>query len=243
MSGDRMKVLEKTALALAFTICVALGVWRARYSYNDLVPSYLGERCLLYGCDPYRGTGLLYPPSALVAMSPLALFNFRTAWVLWLLLNSGLLLVAVNLVLALCPESDKRLATLLGAIFLAGSSQLLSLAQPSALAISLVVIAACCLISGRLPWIGAVVLLLSLAVKPQIGGVLAVYWALRGSHCRQAILAIVGALALLLCGVLLLNARPTSVHWASESTRASLEWLRPAGLVIPDQPTFYPQPN
>ncbi len=241
MAEDRSNILEKAVLALAFAVCVALGACRARYPYNDLLPSYAGERCLLHGCDPYGGTRLLYPPSSLMAMAPLGLFNFRTAWLLWFVLNSGLLLVAVILVAGLCPREDRRLATVLGAIVLAGSSQLLSLAQPSALAISLAAIGGSCLIRGRMLWMSAAALMLSLAVKPQIGGLLAVYWAVRGPHRRVAIAAIAGALALFLGGILILNVRPTSARWAAE-LRANLSGVvapggtgdpRPANLLAP----------
>ncbi len=221
MTDTRGENFERMVLLLASVIFVGLGAFRASYPHNDFVPVYAGAHCLLQGCNPYRGTLLLYPPSTLVSVFPLALFSFRTAWLLWFVISGGLFILAVHLIVTLCSPVQKRLAMALSAVILAGSSQLLAVAQPSTSAIALAAIGGYCLIRGRMLWGGTAALMLSLAVKPQIGGLLAIYWAVRGPHRRHAITAIAGSVALLACGILIIQSRPQSAHWVS-SMRANL---------------------
>ena len=197
MKNLRKLDLRILTIAIAAIIFFMLGALRASQTKNDFVPVYDGARCMLHGCNPY-GTGvLLYPPSTLLALSPLALFRSPVAWLLWFLLNGGLFVTAVVLVVSLCPSRHRWLATALGAVLLAGSSQLLILAQPSAFAVSLVVIGVFLFLRGRSLFFGAVLLMFSLAVKPQIGGLIVLYLFWRGIHRRYAALAIGGAIALL----------------------------------------------
>jgi hypothetical protein len=163
------------AIGIAALIFLVLGGLRAFYIWNDFVPVYAGARCLLRGCNPY-GTGeLVYPPSTLLVLSPLALFQYPAAWLIWFLLNGALFVAAVVLVLSLCPKRHRWLTTTLGAVFLAGSSQLLILAQPAAFAGSLLVIGVYFFLRGRALLVGTVLLMLSLAVKPQLGGLIVLY--------------------------------------------------------------------
>jgi hypothetical protein len=149
-------------------------------------------------------------------LSPFALFQYPVAWLIWLLLNGGLFVTAVVLVLSLCPKRHQWLETALGAVLLAGSSLLLILAQPSAFAISLVVIGVYFFLRGRHPFVGAVFLMISLAVKPLIGALIVLYLFFRGVHRRYAALAIAGALTLLLCSGLILVKHPQSADWVSD---------------------------
>lgn len=158
----------------------------------------------------------MYPPSTLLVLSPLALFQYPVAWFIWFLLNGVLFVSAVVLILSLCPKQHRWLATALGAVFLAGSSLLLVLAQPSAFAISLVVIAVYLFLRGRSLLVAAALLMLSLAVKPMIGGLIVLYLFFRGIHRRYAALAMVGALTLLFFGGLILRMHPQSANWVSD---------------------------
>jgi hypothetical protein len=203
-------------MSIAAMIFLALSALRASYARNDFVLVYDGARCLLHGCNPYGGGELLYPPSTLLALSPLALFQYPAAWLIWFLLNGALLIFATFLILSLCPNSHRWLATALGAILLAGSSRLLILAQPSAFAISLVVIGVYCFLRGRRILVGALLLMLSLAVKPFIGGLIVFYLFFKGVHRYYAALAMAGALSILLCAGLILKMHPQSANWVSD---------------------------
>jgi hypothetical protein len=234
MTDTRRENFERTLLFLASVVFVGLGAFRAHYPHNDFVPAYAGAHCMLQGCNPYRGTFLLYPPSILVAVSPLALFSFRTAWLLWFAISGGLFILAVHLVVALHSTDQKRLATAIGAVILAGSSQLLAVAQPSTPAIALAAIGGYCLIRGRMLWGGTAALMLSLAVKPQIAGLLAVYWAVRGPHRRHAITAIAGSVALLACGILIIQSRPESAQWTSNMHTNLARAVAPGASLNPE---------
>jgi hypothetical protein len=56
-------------------------------------------------------------------------------------------------------------------------------------------------------------IMFSLAVKPQIGGLIILYLFFRGVHRRYAALSMGGALAILLCGGLILSVHPQSADW------------------------------
>jgi hypothetical protein len=75
--------------------------------------------------------------------------------------------------------------------------------------------------------------MLSLAVKPQIGGLIVLYLLLQRIHWRYALLALAGALALLLSAGLILSQRPRSADWLS-TLRANLSaTLSPGGSADP----------
>lgn len=105
MTDTRRRNFEKTILVVASLLFVGLGALRASYPHNDFVRAYAGAYCLLHGCNPYHGTSLLYPPSTLVAVLPLALFSFRTAWLLWLAASGGLLILAAPAASSSCVGS------------------------------------------------------------------------------------------------------------------------------------------
>jgi Glycosyltransferase family 87 len=200
-------------ICIAALIFFALGGLRARYVRNDFAPVFAGARCLLHGCNPYGSGELLYPPSTLLVLSPLALFKYPIAWFIWFVLSGVLFVAAVVVILSLCPKRQPWLATGLGAVFLAGSSLLLVLGQPSALAVSFVGIGVYFFLQGRRLLLGAMLIMFSLAVKPQIGGLIILYLFFRGVHRRYAALSMGGALAILLCGGLILSVHPQSADW------------------------------
>jgi hypothetical protein len=68
---------------------------------------------------------------------------------------------------------------------------------------------------GRFLPLGAFLLVLSLAVKPQIGGLIVLYLLAQRIHWRYAAAALTGALALLLSAGLILRLHPRSADWTS----------------------------
>jgi hypothetical protein len=101
-------------ICIAALIFFALGGLRARYVRNDFAPVFAGARCLLHGCNPYGSGELLYPPSTLLVLSPLALFKYPIAWFIWFVLSGVLFVAAVVVILSLCPKRQQWLATGLG---------------------------------------------------------------------------------------------------------------------------------
>jgi Glycosyltransferase family 87 len=233
----------------------AAGGARFIHASNDFVPVYTGARCLLHGCNPYDTSQLeqqffqagghadelpswqidvpVYPPSTFLVVSPLALLRYPAARLLWFLLNSCLFISAAWLILCLCPRSRRWLATILVSFLLVTAGILLVLAQPAVLAISLTIIGCYLFLCRRLLPLGALLFLLSLAVKPQIGGLIVLYFLAQRIHWRYAAAALVGAGALLLCASLILGHRPRSADWTS-TLRANLSaTLSPGGSADP----------
>ena len=109
--------LHVLVLSVSAIVLFVVGGARVFRASNDFVPVYTGARCLLHDCNPYdtsqleqqfflaggRATDLpswdidvpVYPPSTFLVLSPLALFPFPAARLIWFMLN-GCLFVAVK---------------------------------------------------------------------------------------------------------------------------------------------------
>jgi Glycosyltransferase family 87 len=229
--------LHLLVLSVSAIVLFVVGGARVFRSSNDFIPVYTGARCLLHGCNPYDTSQLeqqfflagghatdlpswdidvpVYPPSTFLVLSPLALFPFPAARLIWFLLNGSLFVATTALILATCPPSHRWLATSLGSLFLLSSAILLVLGQPAIFAISLLGIGICLFLRGLLLPLGTLLLILSLAVKPQVGGLIVLYLVARRLHWRSAAVALAGALALLLTAALILQLHPRSAGWPS----------------------------
>ena len=248
-------ILHLLVLGSAAIVFFAAGAARAFRASNDFVPVYTGARCLLHGCNPYDTAQLeqqffqggghpgelpswqidvpVYPPSTFLALSPLAMLPFPVARLVWFLLNGSLFVVATGLIVGLCPRPQTWLATILASTFLLTSGILLVLAQPALFAISLVVIASFLFLRGRFLSVGALAFMLSLAVKPQIGGLIVLYLLVQRIHWRYAAMAMVGALACLLSAGFLLQHHPRSTAWATTLRGNLSATLSPGGSADP----------
>jgi len=230
---------------------VAVERFHAFHSAIDYIPVYTGARCLLHGCNPYNTSQLeqqyleadgradelpawneeipLYPPSTLLVLSPLSLLRFPVARVLWILLNGCLFAISAGLILSICSRAHRWLATLLASLMLVTSGILLALGNPAIFAISLLIIGCCLLLRGRLLPLGAFLLMLSLAVKPQIGGLIVLALIAMKIRWRYAVLAVAGAFALLLTAGLILSMHPRSSNWTSGLSGNISSTLGPGG--------------
>ncbi len=110
---------------------------------------------------------------------------------------------------------------------------LLVLGQPAVFAISLLMIGSYLFLRGRLLPLGALLFMLSLAVKPQIGGLIVLYFLAQRIHWRYAAAALAGAAALLLCGSLILGHHPRSADWTSTLSANLSATLSPGGSADP----------
>jgi hypothetical protein len=242
-------------VCVASLVMFAVGGARVFHASNDFVPVYAGARCLVHGCDPYAPSQLepeffqaggqssdlpswridvpVYPPSTFLALSPIALLRFPVARLVWFLLNGCLFAIAATLVLSICPPHHRWLATSLVSFFVLTAGILLVLGQPAVFAISLVVIGSCLFLRGRFVPLGAFLFFLSLAVKPQIGGFIVLYFLVQRIYWRYAAFALAGAALLLLCASLILGHHPRSAGWAY-TLRANLSaTLSPGGSADP----------
>jgi hypothetical protein len=261
---EAMKVtkpkLQWLILGISALVFLVVGERRAfLYSY-DFVPVYTGAECLLHGCNPYDTSQLemqffqaggradelpsweidvpVYPPSTFLALSPLALLSYPHARLLWFVLNGMLFVSSVGLVVSMCSGPEQWLATTLGSVFLITSGILLVLGQPATLAISLVVLGSYLFLRGRLLLLGALLFVVSLAVKPQIGGLLVLYFLAQKIQWRYAAVAMGGALAFLLSAGLMLNLHAHSANWTSTLHANLVSTLSPGGSADPRPANF-----
>jgi hypothetical protein len=247
--------LHLLVLSVSAIVLFVAGGARVFRSSNDFVPVYTGARCLLHGCNPYDTSQLeqqfflaggqatelpswnidvpVYPPSTFLVLSPLALFPFPAARLLWFLLNGCLFIASTGLILSMCPRSPRWLATILASVFLVSSGILLVLGQPAIFAISLVVIGCYLFLHGRLLPLGAILFMLSLAVKPQIAGLIVLYLLVQRIHWRFAAMALAAALALLLSAGLILKLHPRSADWTLTLRGNLTATLSPGGSADP----------
>ena len=245
-------------LLIASLLFFWYGGHRAFHDSCDFVPVYTGARCLLHGCNPYdtlqleeqylQGGGRtsehmpwyyevpLYPPSTFLVLSPLSLLRYPVARLIWFVMNGCLFVTSTVLILSLCPRSHRSLATAFGSIVLVSCTAIVELGQPAAFAISLLVIGYFLFLRGRFLPLAAFLLLLSLAVKPQIGGLIVLYLLVRGIHRHYAAAAIAGAVALLICAGLILRSHPRSADWAA-SLRANISENVQVGSANDPRPT------
>ena len=222
---------------------------------RDFKPVYGGARCLIDGCDPYdlvqvesayarQGGNLAdlvpfqpfyagYPPSALSLVIPLALLPFDLARMLWL--GTGILLFscAALCMADLCGGRHALWVQGFLAAFVATSTLLIMLAQPSMISISLTVIATWCFLRRRYVVPGILAFAMSLTLKPQVGGLVWLFFLLsagtvagdremkamgaRGwSFRRLAVTTLVATVVLMIPGILLAFHNPASAHWPQE---------------------------
>jgi hypothetical protein len=236
-----MRIKTQSIYWLVFCIASLIflldGGREALHDSRDFIPVYTGAQCLLHGCNPYDISQLdqqyyqaggrvdeppmwsktppVYPPSTFLALSALALFRYPVACALWFLLNGCLFVTSAGLMIYLCPQSHRWLATILVSLILIRSGILLQIGQPAILAISLVIIGCCCFLYRRYIPLGTLSLMLSLALKPQIGGLIVLYLIVRKIHWRYAVAALTGTLVLLLLAGLILKMHPLSAGWTT----------------------------
>jgi hypothetical protein len=252
--------LHVLVLCISALVLFSFSGARVFHSSNDFVPVYTGARCLLYGCNPYDPSQLeqqffaaggradelpswqidvpVYPPSTFLAVSPLALLPFPVARWVWFLLNGSLFVLSAALVVSMCPQGHRWLATALVSFILITAGILLVLGQPGIFAISLVIIGIFLLLRGQMLLLGTLLLMLSLAVKPQIGGFLVLYLVTRRIQWRYAVVALAGAGSLLLCAGLILRHAPRSAAWSSTLQANLNATLSPGGSADPRPENF-----
>jgi hypothetical protein len=237
---EDMKInLRVLVFVVAAIYSLSAGIYRAMHFSKDFIPVYGGARCLLHGCNPYDPSALeheylqaggnanllgadfwrayipVYPPSTFLVLSPLALFPFPIVKPLWALINGGLFVAAAGVVLFASPPRYQWLSTILVSLFLVVkvNTSLLAQGNPTPFAIALLILGTVLFVRGRSIPVATVALMLSLAVKPQMGGLIALYLLFKKIHWRPVLVAMAGAVAILLIAGLILQAHPGSHEW------------------------------
>lgn len=207
---------------------------------QDFRVVYNPARCLLRHYDPYQPdqvqrllreegrerpsesesdreiiTRYLYPPTAFALTAPFAMLRWDTARRLWSLCSVGILLCAAFLAWDLSADYEPVLGGVMIGFLLANSEVLVVLGNPTGIVIGLCVTAVWCFLRQRLLLLGVVCLALSLAIKPQVAGLIWIFFLLAGKNFRkQALQSLIAFAALGLPVVLWVW--QVSPHWISE---------------------------
>jgi len=169
-------------------------------------------------------------------MIPFALLRLPAAQYLWIVLNALLFAAAVFYFISSFSESDRWLANLVGAFFLGTSPGTLHWGNPALLAISLLIFSYALYRRERMPVLAACLLCLSLALKPQIGGLVALLL-LADKACRRSVAAaITASVVLLLVGAATLQLRPQSEHWFADMRTNVADSFLPGHVNDPASP-------
>lgn len=248
-------------VSLAAVFYLGAGTYKASHFSADYIPLYSGMRCFVRGCNPYvpaelqaelqrdggkparmsedywthRPLLLVYPPSTLLVLALFTLVLFAHSAVLWALLGGGLLITAVGMILWVCPRKYFEVAVVLATIFLlADSPSLLGTGNPATFACALALIGTVLYLRDRYIPLATVLFIVSLTVKPQIAGIIMLYFLARRIHWRGAAIVLGTSLAVLLIACGILQARPGSRDWLP-ALRASIAAQTQPGQV--DDPT------
>ena len=157
-----------------------------------------------------------YPPSALFLVLPWAVMPWGLGHVAWLATIGACMIAATFFAARLCGYAPLVLAGL-GAFLMGGTSILMS-AQPAGVAIGLCVIAVCCLLEKRWPMVAIVCFAISLALKPQIGAFLWLYFLAEPSYRRRAFKILGTTAAICVPAVAWVSLMPASRHWLTHET-------------------------
>jgi hypothetical protein len=225
----------------------------------DFIAPYSGSRCLLHGCNPYDPVDLqaqytaahgnlaaldarhswntllpVYPPSTFLLIAPFTVMDYPHAQWAWYYAGAALFCLALGLLGQLAPAELRWLYFLLAGVVLwnANTDFLLGPANPSALAIAFVAMAVWAFYAVELPWVGAAMLALSLAMKPHMAIAVFLFLLLRKGLRKPALLA--GAIAIvLLAGASAQLQRTTGPAWREKFQHAVTSGIQPGGTNEP----------
>jgi Glycosyltransferase family 87 len=200
------------AVLLCAAISIVWGSYggHSKVAWLDFRAIYAGTRCLIHGHNPYSVSDLereyssedgqrpsgpswgtqsitLYVnmPTAFIFLAPFAALPWVPAHILWMLLTGFVFFGAVLLIWHAGARSSLEASTLLACILAANCELIFSGGNTGAIVVGFCVIAAWCLLSDRMVWLGVVCLGLSLAIKPHDSGFVWLYFVLAGGVYRK----------------------------------------------------------
>ena len=264
MASARRKALVCLILSIAISIAWGSSIAAESDSgFGAFKALFYPARCLMHHSDPYdppvlqrlyESQGGKFPsnpaeaflfrramlvcvnlPTSLLFAIPFATLPWKAAAGVWIVQNFLGIAIAAFLIWLVARDIALKPATLLICLILANSELLFGLANLSGLVESLCIISVYCFLQGRLPRFGVLCLGISLALKPQIGGLVWFYFLLAGGVYRKRALQ-----SLLVVAALALPAALWVYHispqWPQE-LRANLHTLSAQGSVNDPGPT------
>jgi hypothetical protein len=220
---------------------------------HDFVTVIIGAHCLVDRCDPYDAPTLerefptrmggyvpaphfkpewpVYPPSTFVLLFPLSLLPWPVLSVVWMLLSFGFLSAAF-VVLFLYSEAYRDLLSLIPFIILLADGSIgwaVELGQPVLIAASALTLALVAIESGAMPVAGALLLAISLFLKPQGAYLCAAYFLLKARTRMPALAAWLLTAAAGVAGTLLFYARLSSFSYLGHLATNLKTAVQPGG--------------
>ena len=245
MAGNKLKRILVLLLCVVPTVFWSYTIrrdYQGPMKTPDFSGIYYGTRCVIHHRDPYNQEqyfrelqednpaylqGLLaglkpgvpstfvYPPSALLAMVPLAVLPWVTAQNVFLILTAGSLGLAGWVVWDLAREPAPWVIGFLICFELVNCVFQYLLGNPAGIAVAFCMIAGWCFLKERYVWAGVALLALSLAIKPHNSGFVWLYFLLAGGVLRKRALQTLAAVAALgICSAVWI--RGTAPHWPRE---------------------------
>jgi hypothetical protein len=210
---------------LGAALFVIIGILWSRNAYlirgGDFKVVYYSARCLLHHGDPYSETEVLrvyeqegrespnqtitsrhvmtryfYPPAAFVMTVPFALVGFGPGNVLWIVISASSLILGAFLMWELSANHAPILSGALLGLLLMNSFWLFMIGNAAAIAVGFCAIAVWCFLRRRFGLAGAILLALSLALKPNDSGLVWLFFLLAGGTLRKRALQSFGILVI-----------------------------------------------
>lgn len=223
---------------LVYLLVPAVRFSRLVHESTDFRVVYSSAKCLLDHCKPYdaadmrrvylasggdntelsntiafRASQALYPPSALFWIVPYSLLPWKSALAAWLATSELLFVFSTFLIADICSEEGCAAPLFMLGVFVGTSVSMQG--NPSSVAISLCVIAVWCLLKHRAPLVGVVCFALCLTLKPQVGGLILLYFLFSGGLGRRRSLQILVTTALFCApGLLWITQNPEASRWS-----------------------------
>ena len=176
----------------------------------DFQAIYYGTRCLLEHHNPYKVSELenvyrteagdrpgesvqrhqvvtlfVNLPTTFVLVAPFAMLPWNTAQALWLILLTGVFILAACLMGKIGARDSPGVSLFLICILLANSELIFATGNTAGVAIGLCVVAVWCFLKERFVPAGILCLAISLAVKPHDAGLVWFYFLLAGGVYRK----------------------------------------------------------
>ncbi|MGE0132666.1 MAG: glycosyltransferase 87 family protein [Blastocatellales bacterium] len=241
-------------LLLASVEFVARGPWRAISDSGDFAVPYLSARAWLRGDNPYdhnlldqlwaeaggspeskplkSNTPAVYPPTTLAAIAPLALLNWPAASATLLLINS---LFALCSLAAMASTAGLNWREPRGGLFLVLGLAFAPLHTGIAHGNLIIPAAASAILaiwvsSRKRNLLAGALLALATCLKPQIGGVVLLGYAIRR---RWRICALAGVLLLALAGLSVLRLEIAGIDWLPNWLSNSADFAAAGGANDP----------
>ena len=219
---------------------------------HDFVTVIAGSHCIVDRCDPYDSPSLeqefkymggytpsshfktewpVYPPGTLLLLFPLALMPWPVLSIVWMLLSFGFVTAAFVLLFLRC-RAYRDLFSLVPFIILLADGSIgwaVELGQPVLIAASTLTLAIVVIESASMPVTGAILLTVSLMLKPQGAYLCIVYFLLKDATRLPAVAASLLTVLSTAAGILLFYARLSTIDYLSHLATNLKLAVRPGG--------------